>query len=116
MRCSSPKAWSSRCTKRRLPDRVSSRPMTLPTLFLSHGSPMHAIEPGKAGRAWEALGRTLPRPRAVLIVSAHWETAVPMLSGNPKPQTIHDFGGFPQELYTIAYPAPGEPALAAQAV
>lgn len=90
--------------------------MTLPTLFLSHGSPMHAIEPGVAGRAWEALGRTLPRPRAVLMVSAHWETTVPMLSGNPKPQTIHDFGGFPQELYALTYPAPGDPALAARAV
>jgi 4,5-DOPA dioxygenase extradiol len=90
--------------------------MTLPTLFLSHGSPMHAIEPGAAGRTWEALGRALPRPRAVLMVSAHWETAVPMLTGNPKPQTIHDFGGFPQELYTIAYPAPGEPDVAARAV
>ncbi len=90
--------------------------MTLPTLFLSHGSPMHAVEPGEAGRAWEALGRTLPRPRAVLMVSAHWETSVPMLTGNPKPQTIHDFGGFPKELYTLAYAAPGDPALAARAV
>jgi len=90
--------------------------MTLPTLFLSHGSPMHAIEPGAAGRAWEALGRTLPRPRAVLMVSAHWETAVPMLTGNPKPQTIHDFGGFPKELYALSYAAPGDPALAARVV
>src|SRR5262249_60620288 len=90
--------------------------MTLPTLFLSHGSPMHAIEPGAAGDAWAALGRTLPRPRAVLMASAHWETSVPMLTGNPKPQTIHDFGGFPQELYTITYPAPGDPALASDAV
>ena len=90
--------------------------MPLPTLFLSHGSPMHAVEPGAAGRAWEALGRTLPRPRAVLMVSAHWETSVPMLSGNAKPQTIHDFGGFPKELYALAYAAPGDPALAARAV
>ena len=90
--------------------------MTLPTLFLSHGSPMHAVEPGAAGKAWEALGRTLPRPRAVLMVSAHWETSVPMLTGNPQPQTIHDFGGFPAELYTLRYAAPGAPALATQTV
>src|SRR5262250_1308100 len=90
--------------------------MTLPTLFLSHGSPMHAIEPGAAGKAWERLGRALPRPRAVLMASAHWETSVPMLTGNQKPQTIHDFGGFPAELFAIRYPAPGDSALATRAV
>jgi 4,5-DOPA dioxygenase extradiol len=88
----------------------------LPTLFLSHGSPMHAIEPGAAGRAWAALGRELPRPRAVLIASAHWETSVPLLTGNPAPQTIHDFGGFPDELFRLQYAAPGDPALAGEAV
>jgi len=88
----------------------------MPTLFLSHGSPMHAVESGEAGRAWQSLGRALPRPRAVLIASAHWETSVPMLTGNPKPETIHDFGGFPEELYRQRYPAPGAPELAAQAV
>jgi 4,5-DOPA dioxygenase extradiol len=89
---------------------------SLPTLFLSHGSPMHAVEPGPAGRAWAAIAHALPRPRAVLIASAHWETSVPMLTGNPTPQTIHDFGGFPDELFRLRYNAPGDPALAAQGV
>jgi 4,5-DOPA dioxygenase extradiol len=88
----------------------------LPTLFLSHGSPMHAVDSGAPGRAWEALGRTLPRPRAVLMASAHWETSVPMLTGNAKPETIHDFGGFPPELYRLRYPSPGAPAVATEAV
>jgi 4,5-DOPA dioxygenase extradiol len=88
----------------------------LPTLFLSHGSPMHAIEPGAVGDAWAALGRRFPRPDAVLIASAHWETSVPMLTGNSKPETIHDFGGFPRELYAIRYPAPGAPDVASKAV
>jgi 4,5-DOPA dioxygenase extradiol len=89
---------------------------TLPTLFLSHGSPMFAIEAGAAPRAWAALGQSLPRPRAILMASAHWETSVPMLTGSPKPETIHDFGGFPEALYQQRYPAPGAPDLAAEAV
>jgi len=86
----------------------------LPTLFLSHGSPMHALSPGVVGDAWSALGKRIDRPDAILMCSAHWETALPMVSGNRKPETIHDFGGFPQALYEIRYPAPGAPALAAR--
>ena len=88
----------------------------LPVVFVSHGSPMTAIEPGAPGGAWADLAGALGRPRAVLIASAHWETELPMVTGNPKPQTIHDFGGFPDALYQIRYPAPGAPAVAARAV
>jgi 4,5-DOPA dioxygenase extradiol len=93
-----------------------SKAKPLPTLFLSHGSPMHALDAGAAGKAWAQLGRTLPRPRALLIASAHWETNLPMLTGSPKPETIHDFSGFPEPLYRIRYAAPGEPDLAASAL
>lgn len=88
----------------------------LPTLFLSHGSPMRAVEPGDAGAAWRAIAQALPRPRAVLMVSAHWETDMPMVTANAKPQTVHDFGGFPDALYRLRYPAPGAPQLAARVV
>jgi 4,5-DOPA dioxygenase extradiol len=88
----------------------------LPTVFISHGSPMHALEAGAAGLAWTALGRRLPRPRAVLIASAHWETGLPMLSTGDTPDTIHDFGGFPPALYTLRYAAPGAPDAARQAL
>ena len=88
----------------------------LPTVFVSHGSPMHAIDAGRAGDVWAELGRTLPRPSAVLIASAHWETELPMLSTARQPETIHDFGGFPPELYKISYAAPGAPEVAQRAI
>jgi 4,5-DOPA dioxygenase extradiol len=88
---------------------------TFPTFFLSHGSPTHALDPGGAGEAWQSIAAALPRPRAVLIASAHWETALPMLTGTGRLLTIHDFGGFPEPLYKLRYDAPGAPEVAQEA-
>ena len=88
----------------------------LPSLFVSHGAPTFAIEPGIAGPRLTALGRALPRPRAVLVVSPHWMTPSPRVGLVSRPQTIHDFGGFDPALYEITYPVAGHPALARRAL
>ena len=91
-----------------------ARPM--PVVFAGHGSPMNAIEDNAFHRAWRALGERLPRPRAILCVSAHWETRGARLTGANMPPTLHDFYGFPKALFDVRYPAPGDLKLAHRVV
>lgn len=90
--------------------------MLLPSLFISHGSPMLALQPGASGAALARLAKQLPKPRAIVLVSAHWESRELRIGSAGKPDTWHDFHGFPPELYQLQYPAPGDPQLAGAVV
>ncbi len=86
----------------------------MPILFLGHGSPMNAIEENEFVTGFRNVAKDLPKPKAILCISAHWETRGTFVASTPSPETIYDFGGFPEALYKVKYPAPGSPSLAAE--
>lgn len=96
----------------RFTDNLSEQGQLMPVLFIGHGSPMNGIEDNIFSQKWKQLAKAIPTPKAVLVVSAHWLSKGTRITAMDFPKTIHDFGGFPQELFDVQYKAPGDPALA----